>query len=107
MSRRYQINRMLDQNIDDVHLNYSLAMELAREGQIAIAMLQFRRVRELDPHYFPAYIQAALMLAQEGVYSLAREILSEGIAQAQPCGESIALQQMIELLKSYDLEDVD
>lgn len=107
ISRRYQINRILDQHADSASLNFYLATELEREGKTAIAMLHFKRVRELDPFYFSAYIQAARMLANEGVYSLARDVLMEGVPRAQAIGEAGVLAEMNMLLEAYDLKDLD
>lgn len=100
MNRKEKIEERLRSDPDDVFLNYSYAMELSKEGDVAAASQAFKRVRELDPRYVPAYFQEGQMLASEGEVDSAREILQQGIAVARQVGDSHALGEMTEFLET-------
>lgn len=100
MSKRAKIMQLLEESPDDVFLNYSLAMELTKDGTLAEARAQFARVRSLDLGYVPAYFQEAQFLAGRGEVEAARQIVREGIQVARDTGDDHALGEMTEFLES-------
>lgn len=96
MTRREKIEQRLQEDPQDVFLNYSYAMELAKAGEIAEARERFAIVRSIDADYVPAYFQEAQMLASEGNNNEARRIVTEGIEVARRVGDSHALGEMTE-----------
>ena len=85
---------MLAKEPDDVFLNFSLAMELAKEGMIDDAMSRFDRVLTLDPKYTAAYFQRATTLIAGGRTAEAKRALQEGISAAQRVGDPHAAAEM-------------
>jgi hypothetical protein len=75
-------------------------MELAKEEDDSAARQAFRRVRELDPKYVPAYFQEAQLLASRGNAGEAKILLKEGIALARQTGDSHAAGEMTDFLES-------
>jgi predicted Zn-dependent protease len=100
MSRREKIEQMLRESPEDVFLNYSHAMELAKAEEVPAARTTFARVRELDPDYVSAYFQEGQMLARAGETQAAREILKQGIDVARRIGDDHALGEMSEFLET-------
>lgn len=104
MSRLAKIEERLRVTPDDVFLNYSHAMELAKEDNLAPCRTAFARLRALDPDYVPAYFQEAQILARHGETSAARCIIQDGIAVARRVNDTHALREMTEFLESLSLE---
>lgn len=100
MTRREKIEERLQEDPDDVFLNYSYAMELAKTSEVDTARKFFQKVRLLDPQYVAAYFQEGQMLANEGDAAAAREVLSAGIAVARQTGDDHALAEMTDFLDS-------
>lgn len=100
MSRKEKIQQMLQESPDDVFLNYSLAMELSKAGEVSEARAAFAHVRALDSAYVPAYFMEAQMLAQNDQVEAARELLQAGILVARENGDQHALGEMTDYLES-------
>ena len=67
MSGRIEaILAMLEKEPDDPFLHYSLAMEYAAAARPDDAVAAFRRCRELDENYLPAYVEAGKALRAAG-----------------------------------------
>ncbi len=98
MSRREKIEALLAETPDDVFLNYSLAMECTKVGEVEDARKAFATCRELDPNYVPAYFQEGQLLAGQDQIAEAQAILNEGIAVARAVGDDHALGEMTEFL---------
>jgi len=100
MPRRDRIERMLEQEPDDVFLNFSYAMELAKENDIDGALAQFDRVISLDPTYTAAHYHKGNTLIGLGRLDEARVVLQEGIAACKQIGDDHAHREMLDLLTS-------
>ena len=100
MPRRDRIVRMLEQEPDDVFLNFSFAMELTKENESDRALAQFDRVISLDPTYTAAHYHKGNTLIGLGRQEEARAILTEGVAACKQIGDDHAHREMLDLLTS-------
>lgn len=91
---------MLQDDPDDVFLNYALAKACAAEGNLAEALARFDRVIGLDPNYVAAYFQKGQALAEAQQLPEAREVLSRGIEVARRTGDAHAEAEMAAFLAS-------
>lgn len=97
-TRRERIEAMLADDPNDTFLRYSLAMELAKEGEHERG---FERLRELmadEPPYVPAFFRLGQQLAELGRVEEARAALRNGIENARRQGDMHAAGEMSELL---------
>jgi predicted Zn-dependent protease len=99
-SRRERIEAMLAGDPRDSFLRYSLAMELAKEGDHERSQEQYRALMADDPPYVPAFFMSAQQLAQLGRTDEARAALRDGIEHARRQGNSHAAGEMSEFLAS-------
>lgn len=98
MSRRERIEAMLRDEPGDQFLRYSLAMELAKEGEHERSLALFAELRSDAKPYVPACFMAAQQLVELGRSDEAREILTSGIETAQAQGDQHAAREMSEFL---------
>ncbi|WP_437194392.1 hypothetical protein [Planctomicrobium sp. SH527] len=98
MTRKEKIEARLQEDPNDVFLNYSYALELAKIGEEEAAKGSFVRVREIDPNYVAGYFQEGQFLAGLGEVDAARAILTSGIAVAKQIGDSHAQGEMTDFL---------
>ena len=83
MPERKKLEKLLEQDPDDVFLNFGLAMELAKRGLVDEALARFDRVLELDHAYLAAYSQKGAVLIKQGRRDEARVVLQAGVKAAQ------------------------
>jgi predicted Zn-dependent protease len=100
MSRRARLEGLLQTSPGDVFLNFALAMELTKEGQVDQAVMQFDRVIDLDPAYIPAHFQKGSALLSANRRDDARAALTRGIETARCHGDPHAAEEMQGLLDS-------
>ena len=100
MTRREKIEERLRSDPDDIFLNYSYAMELAKMADVPTAREAFQKVRGLDPDYVSAYFQEGQMLAHADEVEEARQVLIAGIAVARRIRDDHALREMTDFLDS-------
>lgn len=103
MSRRAQLERLLEADPQDPFLNYSLAMELQKEEAFDEALARFEHVLELDAQYVAAYKQKSRLLIKLGRHADARATLTTGIEAARAGGDQHAaddLQQLLDTLQA-------
>ncbi|MCU0960535.1 MAG: tetratricopeptide repeat protein [Pirellulaceae bacterium] len=98
VSRREQIEAMLQDEPQDTFLRYSLAMELQKEGEHEASLARFRELMRDRPPHVPAYFMAARLLLQLQRADEARATLREGIEYARAQGDHHAASEMGELL---------
>lgn len=98
LSRRTQLEQLLQADPDDVFLNYALAKQCVSDGEVAEGLERFARTIEISPDYVPAYFQAAQVHAQQGDSAQARETVTAGIEVAKRTGDAHALGEMTEFL---------
>lgn len=100
MPRLEQLEALLAAEPDDVFLNYSMAMELAKAQRFDESLARFARVIELDPNYIAAYSQQGKTLVQLGRRDEARQVLAAGIDRAKALGNRHAQDDMEQLLRA-------
>jgi len=98
MTRREKIEGLLAKSPADVFLNFGLAMELAKEGEIDAAAARFDHVLTLDPKYISAHFQKGSALLGAGRGEAGRAALTAGIAAAKAQGDPHAAEEMQALM---------
>ena len=91
---------MLAEEPDDLFLRYSLAMELAKEGENERSLILLGELSKQTPPYVPAFFMAGQQLASLSRAAEAREFLEAGITEANRQGNSHAAGEMGDLLAS-------
>ena len=99
-TRREKIEAMLAEEPRDEFLRYSLAVELANEGEVEPALDMLRDLAASSPPYFPAYFLAGRQLAELERLDEARTMLREGAEAARAQGDAHAAGEMSEFLAS-------
>jgi thioredoxin-like negative regulator of GroEL len=99
-SRRQKIETLLADDPNDVFLRYSLALELAKEGEHDRSLEGLRSLTRNSPPYVPAFFMAGQQLARLGRIEEARAILREGVEEARRQKEDHAAGEMAEFLTS-------
>lgn len=100
MSRKDQIEELLQDDPENSFLRYGLAMEYVSVGDDAQAVLAFQEVIRRDADYVPAYLQAGRALIRMGRDDEAKEVLRQGISVAQKVGDAHAAGEMSGFLQS-------
>jgi len=100
MPRRDKIEQMLEKEPDDVFLNFSLAMELAKDGETDQALARFDRVLSLDSTYTAAHYHKGNTLIGLGRNEEARAVLEQGVATCKQIGDDHGHREMLDLLAS-------
>lgn len=83
MSRREQLETMLQQEPNDVFLHYALACELVKQGEVAAGCARFEALHQQFPDYVPAWFKHAQVLAEHGELAAARAIGQTGLETAR------------------------
>ena len=102
MSRMAKIQQMLQNDPNDVFLNFSLAMEYVKEQRPDDAVSQFARVIDLDPDHVAAYYQQANLLLGLNRKLEATNVLERGMAAARRTNDAHMVDkigQMQDLLR--------
>lgn len=99
-TRRERIEAMLVDDPKDIFLRYSLAMELAKEGEHDSSLSRLRELMADEPPYVPAFFRTGQQLAELGRVEDARAALRDGIEQARRQGDLHAAGEMSELLST-------
>jgi Flp pilus assembly protein TadD len=89
-------------NPGDTFARYGLAVELARGGQAGEAWEHFRYLLENHPDYAPAYYQAGVLLADQGLSEEARKVLTLGVELTRRLGQKHAESELMAVLESLD-----
>ncbi len=99
-SRRAKIEAMLADDPQDTFLRYSLALELAKEGENEQSLEGLFGLTHQAPPYVPAFFMAGQQLAKLGRIEEARAVLRDGVEEARRQGNSHAAGEMAEFLTS-------
>lgn len=102
MSRREQLEMMLAESPQDTFLRYALAMEFENEQENEKSLELHRALMNEDPPYVPSFFMSGQQLAELDRTDEAREILKNGIEQAQCQGNTHAAGEMRAFLDSLD-----
>ena len=100
MTRREQLQQLLQESPEDPFLLYALAMEERSAGNEEAALAGLDQVLAVDSRYVAAYFQKGQILAGLEKPDDARKVLREGIAVAGQVGDVHAAGEMTEFLES-------
>ena len=99
-SRRSRLEAMLADEPRDPFLRYSLALELAKEGEHDRSLEGLRGLTQDSPPYVPAFFMAGQQLTRLGRMEEARAILRDGSEEARRQNHDHAAGDMAEFLTS-------
>lgn len=99
MSRREEIEKMLETEPNDIFLRYALAMEFDSEGQADKSLEIYKQLMQDETPHVPSYFRVAQILAGNGETDESRKVLREGIEIARNQGDFHAAGEMSELLQ--------
>jgi tetratricopeptide (TPR) repeat protein len=95
MSKRLDmLQAMVDKGASDPFVHYALGMELRSLGRPDDALIAFSNVRARFPSYVPTYLMAGQVAIELGQVEAARELLTEGLAQARNVGDGHAESEL-------------
>lgn len=98
MSKREQLEKMLEASPDDEFLKYALAMACSSEGDEAEAVRRLALVTDGNPDNVSAWFQRAQILARMGEPEDAAEVAKSGSEAARRTGDDHAEAEMIGFL---------
>ena len=81
------LKAMVAQNPADAFARYGLAMELAKGGELAEAVAEFRALIEHNPNYAAAYFHAGQALEKLGEVEQARAMYTRGVEVTSRSGD--------------------
>jgi predicted Zn-dependent protease len=98
MDKLTMLKEILAQNPNDAFARYGLAMEHASRGETETALNEFRELTTLHPDYTAGYQMSAQLLIKAGRNEEAVKRLEAGVAAARRTGNSLALNEMTNML---------
>lgn len=102
MSRREQLEAMLADSPTDTFLRYALAMELENDEEHEKSLELHRGLMTDDPPYVPSFFMSGQQLANLDRIDEAKEILQQGIIQANSQQDLHAAGEMKGFLESLE-----
>ncbi|MDG1874860.1 MAG: hypothetical protein P8J27_13175 [Mariniblastus sp.] len=102
MSRREQLESMLADSPEDTFLRYALAMELENEDENEKSLALHQSLMKETPPYVPSFFMSGQQLANLDRIDEARQILAQGIEQAEAQNNLHAAGEMRQFLDSLD-----
>lgn len=103
LNRKEQLEQMLEQEPNDVFLNYALAMEFLATNHFKEAKLQFEKTLRLNPSYLPCFYQLGQVLEKLNQPNEAINYYKQGLEVAKSQNNTKALGEINEAL--WMLED--
>jgi predicted Zn-dependent protease len=97
-SRRQKLEKFLAANPNDAFSRYGIAIECAKEGDLAAAESHFQTLIRTNPDYVPGYQMYAQTLAQNDRPAEAKSVLTQGIQAAIRANNQHARSEMEALL---------
>ena len=82
------LKAMVAQNPTDAFARYGLAMELAKGGDLAAAVAEFRALLDHNPNYAAAYFHGGQALEKSGDVDQARAMYEQGIEVTSRTGDA-------------------
>jgi tetratricopeptide (TPR) repeat protein len=101
-SRREMLEEFLRKNPTDAFARYGLAMECVRTEENELAAQHFRALLEAHPDYVAGYYHFGQLLARLGRQEEAYNTYKSGMEAARKAGNTHALSEMEEALRSLD-----
>lgn len=102
MSRREQLEQMLIDSPEDTFLRYALAMELENEQEHEMSLELHLGLIKDKPPYVPSFFMSGQQLADLDRIEDAKQMLLQGIKQAEDQGDAHAAAEMRAFLDSLD-----
>lgn len=99
MSRRRQLEKLLQQGMDSALLRFSLGNECLADDDPASAATHFRYAVEQDPDYSAAWKMLGKALADSNDRDAAIDAYEKGIACAEARGDQQAMKEMAVFLR--------
>ncbi len=97
------INEMLKKDPTDAFLNYAVALELAKQGEINEAIDTLKQLIKRKPDYLPSYYQLGKYYEETNKTEKAIDIYRKGVELAQKQNNNKAQGELSEAL--WLLED--
>ena len=82
-SRKDTILKMLETEPNDEFLNYALAIEQEKEGELSVAIETLFLLKKNSPTYLGLYLKLAELLSNSNKETTAIEIINDGILLAK------------------------
>jgi tetratricopeptide (TPR) repeat protein len=98
MDRVAMLQEILSQNPNDAFARYGLALEHSNQGNVELALEEFRKLLASHPDYTAGYFMAAQTLARANRTDEARKMLADGIASAKHTANAHAQSEMEAML---------
>lgn len=102
-ARKEQLLKMLEQEPNDVFLNYALAMELVSENDLNGAKMQLKKTLDFNTTYLPCFYQLGQVSEKLNEISEAVNYYQKGVVVAKSQNNTKALGELNEAL--WMLED--
>jgi tetratricopeptide (TPR) repeat protein len=99
-ARLAMFDKLIAKGTNDPFVYYGRAMELRGLARGDEALEAFASMRETFPAYVPQYLMAGQLAAELGQYALAREVMEQGLLQAEQAGDSHAHSELTSALTS-------
>ena len=99
MPKLEQLIALLQSDPNDSFVRYGIAMEYAKQGRYAAALVEFHELIRRDPKYVPAYFMGGRATAQSGDTEAAKALYRRGIAVANQIGDHHAAGEIGEALE--------
>jgi predicted Zn-dependent protease len=101
MDKMAMLREILALNPNDAFARYGLAMEQANQGDTDAALAGFNELTTLNPDYTAGYQMSAQLLIKAGRNDEAVQRLQLGIAAARRTGNTLALNEMSNMLDEF------
>lgn len=98
MDRVAMLQEILSQNPNDAFARYGLALEHSNQGNIELALKEFRKLLAAHPDYTAGYFMAAQALARADRTDDAKKMLADGIVSAKRTANAHAQSEMEAML---------
>jgi tetratricopeptide (TPR) repeat protein len=98
MNRIEAIENMLAENPSDCFLQYALALEIAKAGDIELAIEKTERLLQNDPEYLGAYYQLGVWHEQLENFDKAITSYQSGIVLAKKVGNTKTANELEQAL---------
>lgn len=102
VSRKQQLQTMLEDDPHDPFLRYALAMEIVAEGDTSGAIVQLKQLLAHSPEYVPGFLQVGQLLIKENRLDEARHMLKMGMQTAFKQADHHAYEEMEGILASIE-----
>ena len=104
-SRIEILQQTLQSSPENSFARYALALELSRAGQPEQALEQFQHLLKHQPDYAAAYLQAGMLLTNQGRVQEAREVFKKGVEVNRWQGNMHAQSEIEAALEGLPVED--